>query len=129
MREPGSDSVERLLATGNAAISRLSEVEVASALARRARAGDCTVEERDTGLATLDRDLASFIVVELVPGVAARACTLLSAYALRASDAIQLASCRHLRDELGHDVPLVVFDQRLAAVARTSGATVLENGR
>ena len=129
MSEPGSDAVEQLLATGNAAISRLSEVEVASALARRARAGDCTAEARDTVLATLDRDLASFIIVELVPGVASRARTLLSAYALRASDAIQLASCCHLREKLGHDVPLVVFDQRLAAVARTSGTTVLENGR
>ena len=104
-------------------------MEVASALARRARVGDCTAEERDTGLATLERDLTSFIVVELVPGVASRARTLLSAYALRASDAIQLASCCHLREKLEHDVPLVVFDQRLAAVARTSGVTVLENGR
>ena len=129
MREPGSETVERLLAAGNAAISRLSEVEVASALARRAREGGCTPEQRDIGLATLDRDLASFIVVELLPGVASRARTLLNVHRLRASDAIQLASCCCLREKLDCDVPLVVFDQRLATVARASGVTVLENDR
>ena len=108
-----------------AAISRLSEVEVASALARRTRIGDATAGERDVALATLERDLASIVVVELVPDVASRARTLLNAYALRASDAIQLASCHHLRETLGHDVPFVVFDERLAAVARESGTTVL----
>ena len=108
-----------------AAISRLSEVEVASALARRTRVGDTTAEERDVAIATLERDLASFVVVELVPNIASRARTLLNAYALRASDAIQLASCHHLQETLEYDVPFVVFDERLAAVARESGTTVL----
>ena len=114
--------------SGTAAVSRLSEVEVASALARRARAGDCDVRHRDVGLAALDRDFESCLVVEVVPAVTWRARALLNAYPLRASDAIQLASCCHLRDRLGHDVPLVVFDERLAAVARESGVTVLGIG-
>lgn len=115
-----------MLATGDAAaISRLSEVEVASALARRTRIGDVTPEERDVALATLERDLASFVVVELVPDVASRARTLLNAYSLRASDAIQLASFHLLRERLDHNVPFVAFDERLVGVARESGATVL----
>lgn len=114
--------------SGTAAVSRLSEVEVASALARQARAGVCTVEERDAWLARLDRELPSFLVVELVPAVTSRARTLLNAYALRASDAVQLASCYHLQEQLGHDVPFVVFDERLAVVARETGATVLGAG-
>ena len=125
MREPGSDAVERWLMSGTAAVSRLSEVEVASALARQARVGACTVEERDVWLARLDRELPSFLVVELVPAVTTRARALLNAFALRASDAVQLASCCHLREALGQDVPFVVFDRRLAAAARESGATVL----
>ena len=76
-------------------------------------------------LATLERDLASFVVVELVPDIAARARTLLNAYSLRASDAIQLASCHVLRERLDHNVPFVAFDERLVVVARESGATVL----
>jgi predicted nucleic acid-binding protein len=103
----------------------LSEVEVASALARRARIGDCGVEERDVALATLDGDLESFLVLEIVPAVTSRARALLNAYALRAADATQLASCHHLQERLGHDVPFVVYDERLAAVARESGVTVL----
>lgn len=128
MREPGSDDVERWLASGTAAISRLSEVEVAAALARRARAGDCDPRERDVGLAALGRNLGSFLIVEVVPAVTSRARALLNAYALRASDAIQLASCYDLQDRLGSDVPFVVFDQRLAVVARATGATVLGIG-
>ncbi len=126
MREPGSETVERLLAAGSAGISRLSEVEVTSAVARRARLGDCTVQERDRTLVALESDLASFIVVEVVPAVTSRARGLLNAYALRASDAIQLASCLHLRERLEQDVPFVVYDGQLAAVARGSGMTVLD---
>ena len=128
MREPSSDAVEGWLASGTAAVSRLSEVEVASALARRARTGDCEIPERDAGLAALDRDFPSFLVVEVVPAVMSRARTLLNAYALRASDAVQLASCYHLQGRLGRDVPFVVFDERLAAVARKTGAIVLGAG-
>ena len=116
--------MERLLASGTAAISRLSEVEVASAVARRARAGDYPARDRDVCLARLDRDMDSFQIVELVPAVTVRARVLLNAYGLRASDAIQLASWIHLQEELGCDVPFVVFDHRLAAAARESGATV-----
>ena len=120
--------MEGWLASGTVAISRLSEVETASALARRARIGDCAVRERDVALATLDRDLESFLVVQIVPAVTARARALLNAYALRASDATQLASCHHLQEQLGQDLPFVVYDERLATVARQSGITVLGAG-
>ena len=100
-------------------------MEVASALARRARTGHCAAPERDAWLAKLERELESFLVVELVPAVTSRARGLLNAYELRASDAIQLASCYHLRERLGDEVPFVVYDERLAAVARESGASVL----
>ena len=102
-------------------MSRLSEVEVASGLARRARDGDCGVQQRDVALAALDGDIESFLVLEIVPAVTSRARALLNAYALPAADAIQLASCHYLQQRLGHDVPFVVYDQRLAAVARESG--------
>lgn len=125
MHEPESGVVESLLGSGTAAVSRLSEVEVASAIARRARAGDYSARVRDVCLAMLDRDLDSFQIVELAPAVTARAKLLLNAYGLRASDAVQLASWVHLQEALGRDVPFVVFDERLAAAARESGATVL----
>ena len=125
VREKGSETVERLLAAGRPSMSRLSEAEIASALARRARLGDCSVRERDRMLVAMENDRASFLIVEVVPAVTARARGLLNAYALRASDAIQLASCLHLRARLDRDVPFVAYDERLAAVARGTGATVL----
>ena len=73
----------------------------------------------------MERDLASFVIVEVIPAVTSRARGLLNAYALRASDAIQLASCLHLRARLDGDVPFVAYDERLAAVARGAGVTVL----
>ena len=79
-------------------------------------------------LATLDRDLKSFLVLEIVPAVTSRARALLNAYALRASDATQLASCHHLQEQLGQDVPFVVYDERLATVTSQSGLTVLGAG-
>ena len=103
----------------------MSEVEVASALARRTRTGDCSVEERDVALATLAKDMESFLVVELAPAVTRRAPLLLNAYSLLAADAVQLASFLHLQESLGQEIPFVVFDERLAAAARESGATVL----
>ena len=70
----------------------------------------------------------TLLVVEVVPAVTSRARFLLNACPLRASDAVQLASCYYLQDRLGHDVPFVVFDQRLAVVAQATGATVLGAG-
>jgi predicted nucleic acid-binding protein len=39
---------------------------------------------------------------------------LLTRHAIRAADAVQLASCLYVRKEVSDAVPLVVFDSRLA---------------
>ena len=94
VREAGSDVVEGLLASGPAAISRLTEVEVTSALARRTRTGDCSVEERDVALAMLARDMDSFLVVELVAAVTRRESVAHSRLSL--SVASEAGRCRRL---------------------------------
>ena len=95
---------------------------------RQVRAGrTLTVTDRGVPVATI-APVESFLIVEIVPAVTSRARALLNAYALRAADATQLASCHHLRERLGHDVPFVVYDERQAAVARESGVTVLGAG-
>jgi predicted nucleic acid-binding protein len=58
------------------------------------------------------------LVVELVPVIVDRAIGLLRGHVLRAGDAIQLASCLHLRDAFEADVTFVAFDERLVAAAR-----------
>jgi uncharacterized protein len=121
VREKGSVKVRRLISSALPATSRLSEVEVASALARLARGGAFSVTERDRALAAVEVDFAAILVVELTPEIAARARTLLQRHPLRAGDAIQLASCLYLQEQLGEEVPLVAFDGRLTEAARREG--------
>ncbi len=118
VREKGSVKVRRLLSSGTAATSRYSAVEIASALARRTRNGALSESERDRALAALEEDMTAFIVVELTGDIVVRAQALLRRYSLRAGDAVQLASCLHLRDQLEDDVDLIAFDDRLLAAAR-----------
>jgi hypothetical protein len=131
VREPGALSVRRLLKAAPAAASRLSEVEVASALVRRAREGAFTVEERDRALASLAHDFATLIIVEFTLEITADARALLLRHRLRAGDAVQLASCLYLQREMKQPLPLVAFDDRLAEAARHEGLTVvsLSKGR
>jgi predicted nucleic acid-binding protein len=125
VREPGAVSVRRLLKADPAAASRLSEVEVASALIRRAREGAFTVEERDRALASLADDFATLIIVEFTPEITADARALLLRQRLRAGDAVQLASCLYLQREMNRPLPFVAFDYRLAEAARHEGLTVV----
>jgi predicted nucleic acid-binding protein len=125
VREAGSEMVRRLLASGMVATSRLSEVEVASGIVRRAREGAFTPARRDRALAALQRDIPAFAVVEVIPEVTADARALLLRHPLRASDAIQLASCLYLQRQLNHPVPLVAFHQRVLDAAGAEGVAVV----
>jgi predicted nucleic acid-binding protein len=125
VREPGAVSVRRLLKAAPAAASRLSEVEVASALVRRAREEAFSIEERDRALASLSDDFATLIIVEFTPEIMADARALLVRHRLRAGDAVQLASCLYLQREMSQPLPLVAFDDRLADAARDEGLTVV----
>ena len=91
---------------------------------RRSREGVFSDRERDRALIGLEKDMSAMLIVELTPEVAARARRLLERQPLRAGDAIQLASCLYLREELGEDVQFVAFDKRLAAAASQEGLTV-----
>ena len=121
VREKGSVKVRRLLASDTPATSRLSEIEVAAALERRSREGSFSTSERDRALTAFAIDLRAIVVVELTPDISALARTLLRRHPLRAGDAIQLASCLYLQEQLAEPVALVGFDDRLAAAARLEG--------
>ena len=113
--------MRRWLASGRPATSRLSEVEVASALMRRWRERAFNREDRDRALSALGRDLDALSVVEIVAPIAARARALLERHPLRAGDAIQLASCLHLREALGDKIAFAAFDDRLNQAAAAEG--------
>jgi uncharacterized protein len=125
VQEVGSASVRRQLRSGRVATSRLSAIEVVSALARRQREGAFTAAERDRGLKRLNADLAAWILVELTPDVTADAQSLLVRHSLRSGDAVQLASCLYLQRETGERIPFAVFDDRLATAAHAEGLTLV----
>jgi predicted nucleic acid-binding protein len=118
VREKGSLKVRRLLASDLPVTSRYSGVEIASALARLVREGAITDEQGERALAAFNEDLTAMMVVELTPAIVTRAQALVRRHPLRAGDAVQLASCLELRDELGEPMTMVAFDGRLAAAAR-----------
>lgn len=120
VREEASARVRRLLASDMPATSRLSEVEVASALERRAREGAFSPAERDRAMAAFVADFPALVVVELTPAITARARTL-QRHPLRAGDAVQIASCLFLQEQLGEPVTIVAFDDRLLMAARQEG--------
>jgi predicted nucleic acid-binding protein len=125
VRETGGITVRRLLASGIAASSRLSEVEVSSGIIRRAREGAFTIQRRDRMLAALQRDVPALALVEMTLEITADARTLLVRHPLRAGDAVQLASCLYLQQQLAQPVPFVAFDGRLVHAARAEGLTVI----
>ncbi len=125
VKEPESQFVTRLLAESSPATSRLSEVEVASALFRRAREGAILARDRDRALTSLRNDFAVLYVVELSAEITAAAIGLLARYRLRASDATQLATCLQFQELVGASIEFVVYDSRLAGVARQEGMTVV----
>lgn len=114
----------RALLDAPSCTSRLAEVEVASALMRRAREGPLEPGERDRLLLDLERDLHEMLVVELTPAITDAARRILGRHALRAADAIHLASCLDLRFQLGADISFVVFDARLREAAAAEGLRV-----
>ena len=123
VREQGTVKVQRLLSSDVPATSRLSAVEIASALMRRAREGAFSEANRDRAFVALDADMSGMLVVELTPEIATRAQTLLRRHALRAGDAVQLASCLCLQEQLREEALFVAFDDRLTDAARREGLT------
>ena len=118
LREKGSPKVQRLLAADVPATSRLSAVEIASAVERRVREGFLSGEDRNRILAALDRDMTAMLVVEITAAVITGARLLLQRHPLRAGDAIQLASCLHLQEHVEEELTFVGFDDRLLTAAR-----------
>ncbi len=122
--ETESPQVSQLLKKGPSATSRFTEIEVASALARRTRENILTLRERDRALAALEQDMATFYVLELIPEVTALAIGLLTHYRLRGPDAIQLASCLFLKKHLQQEIEFIAFDRHLMGVAHRKGLQV-----
>jgi predicted nucleic acid-binding protein len=125
VQEPGSANVRRQLRAGRIATSRLSVIEIASALARREREGAFATAERDRAVRRLNADLSAYVLVELNAELCADAQGLFLRYPLRSGDAVQLASCLYLQRETGQRVLFAAFDERLNNAALAEGLTLV----
>lgn len=119
--EADSQHMRRLLKRGATATTRLSFVEVSSALGRLGREGRLSDDQRSMALAALTADAAGVLVIELTGEIVSKAQVLTQKYPLRTGDAIQLASCLYVRDTINQRTTLVSFDDRLNRAARLEG--------
>ena len=98
--------------------SRVAHPEAQAALAAARRAGRLAARAHATAKRDLDRALSSLRVVELHPALARAAGDVAERFALRALDAVHLASALALG---GRDTVVVTWDRGLARAARAAG--------
>lgn len=124
MREPGSDVVEALQES-EILISRLTTVEVVSALERRHREGELSTADRSRTLDYLRGLFRRILIGEITASICDRANEILARHPIRAADAIQLATALDLRAGLDEATPFVVFDRRLRLAAEAESLGVV----
>jgi predicted nucleic acid-binding protein len=124
LTEKGSLRVRRLLEAKADVFYQtfLTPVELASALYRRLRERDITLEELAVMLrAYVTHSHQDYLLIPYSDSLMERAAMLLAHHALRALDAVQLASALDLRDRLpANELPLAFLssDERLVEAAR-----------
>lgn len=121
LAEERADEVARLRAEERGAVSQLTEVELASAFARRHREGSISAEMLQDLIATSAKEIGSVVVLEMNQAVVGLARSLLLRHPLRAGDAIQLSSCLVLQEQVQRPVEFLAFDQRLNDAAVGEG--------
>ncbi|HKS08133.1 MAG TPA: type II toxin-antitoxin system VapC family toxin [Pyrinomonadaceae bacterium] len=130
--EIGTDWVRAILNDPHyrISISALAEVEVTSALTRRFNKGDLTQIELDQACDELGQDCATYSSVDITSQIVRVAVAKVRNRALRAYDAVQLASAITMRNTLlitqGNliDFTLVSADNALNDAARLEGVQV-----
>jgi hypothetical protein len=110
-------------------VSSLARVEITAALVRRARRGGLSEDHLHDILAALETELREvFEVMELSAAIMTRATDLVRTHALRAADAIQLASALVAMGgpSKASDFTFVSADAELNAAARQEGLNVAD---
>lgn len=116
------DSVDRANAV---AVSRIAWAEFHAALARRAREVPGDAAELEKARKALASEWPSYVVVETDQPVVERAGEYAEAFALRAYDAVQLATASKLRDRTGEQTTFACYDHRLVKAAKILGLETL----
>ena len=102
----------------------LTEVELASAIARKVREGMNMVRQK-AARSQLEVLSERWDEITSIQSVRARALRVLGTHGLRAADALQLAAALVFCDERTESLPFVCLDDRLADAARKERFPVL----
>ena len=120
--EAGSDQTHQAAYQAEIlAVSRIAWAEYHAALARRARIVPEDEPMLEQARSALASDWADFFVVEVSQPVVELAGEHAELYALRAYDAVQLATASYLADQSGQTVQFACFDRRLNKAATAQG--------
>jgi predicted nucleic acid-binding protein len=129
-QELGTERVEEMFAAPDTSlvISELATVEVRSALARKVRTGEITLQAEEEVLRNFEQDCADRFVIEpLSSAIAERAKELLSKHghqrALRSLDALQVATFAIVRAR--EEAVFVCTDGRLCEIVKAEGHSAL----
>ena len=107
------------------AVSRIAWAEYHAALARRSRTAPEDENRLDQARDALASDWDDFFVVEVSQPVVELAGEHAELYALRAYDAVQLATASHLASQSRKTVRFGCFDRRLNKAAAAQGMQTL----
>lgn len=122
--EDGSKATRRLAQAAEIlSVSRIAWAEFHAAAAQRARMVPADEPGLDEARQALADQWADFLVVEVSQPVVELAGEYADLYALRAYDAVQLATASYLATKSGQDVKFACFDKRLNKAAAALGIT------
>ena len=107
------------------AVSRIAWAEYHAALARRSRTAPEDENALDKARNALTTDWDDFLVMEVSQPVVELAGEYAELYALRAYDAVQLATASYLADQSGQSVQFGCFDRHLNKAANAQGMAAL----
>lgn len=119
-----ADVVRAVRRARQVATCRVAYPEARAALARRCREGGLDKTGLRRAVAALDRDLESFVIVEIGAQLARRAGQLAEQHALRGFDAIHLAAALELGQLLSDPPGFLTFDRHQARAAEAEGFVV-----
>ena len=129
IQEEGTAQVLHLLKTREShqlVVLDLAFLEARSAIRRREREGDISGPDANRVLKQLDEDRSSLYLVQPISSaVIEEAAWLLDSHPLRAYDALQLAGCLTVRQNVPAPLTFVCADIRLAQAAGLQGLAVL----
>ena len=123
--EDGTDTVRDAVERASVvAASHVSYAEARAALARACRESRIEKQDHSRAVAALKEDWKRFLVLEVTADLVRRAGDLAEEHALRAYDAMQLASALILKERLDADVSFLSYDMELSRGAQSAGLII-----